>query len=190
MAATGETLLVWHVIATAGFDSAWMRLDERGFSARGHAVGQRREPYSLTYVVETDAQLVTSRVSITCEREADVRTLDLRRDAHGWTVDGQPRPDLDDALDCDIECCPVTNTMPIVRHDLHRQARTRNFVMAFIRVPTLDVVASRQTYEHINLIDAVAVVRYSSGSFTSDLVIDERGFVVDYPQLGSRLVAG
>ena len=190
MASTArETLLAWHVTETAGFDSAWMRLDERGLTARGRAVGQRRIPYWLSYAVETGADLVTSRVTLASEHSDAVRNLDLRRDANGWTADGEPRPDLDGALDCDIECCPVTNTMPIVRHNLHRQPGAVEFVMAFIQVPSLNVVRSVQNYEHIRVSDGIAVVRYSAGAFTSDLRVDEQGFVIDYPKLGSRLLA-
>jgi hypothetical protein len=35
----------------------------------------------------------------------------------------------------------------------------------------------------------VARIRYRSGSFSSDLVIDSDGFVIDYPSLGHRMPA-
>jgi hypothetical protein len=62
--------------------------------------------------------------------------------------------------------------------------------MAFIEVPSLRVVPSRQRYTHLRGLDGRgAVVRYASGSFQSDLVIDRDGFVVEYPQLGRRVAA-
>ncbi len=78
--------------------------------------------------------------------------------------------------------------MPILRHDLHRQRGVHELLMAFIEVPSLRVVPSRQRYEHVRMTaEGGAVVRYSSGSFSSDLRIDVDGFVIDYPQLGRRV---
>jgi hypothetical protein len=62
--------------------------------------------------------------------------------------------------------------------------------MAFIHVPTLEVTPNRQRYTFLRHADAGAMVRYASGSFRSDLTIDEDGFVLDYPQLGRRIAAG
>ena len=63
--------------------------------------------------------------------------------------------------------------------------------MAFIEVPDLRVVPSTQRYTHIAAVSGGgAVVRYRSGSFESDLVIDADGFVVTYPQLGRRVEPG
>lgn len=46
----------------------------------------------------------------------------------------------------------------------------------------------RQRYTHVRtLTNGHAIVRYASGSFSSDLTIDADGFVVDYPQLGRRI---
>ena len=60
--------------------------------------------------------------------------------------------------------------------------------MAFIEVPALRVVPSRQRYTHVGRRDdGVAVVRYESGSFRSELTIDADGLVIDYPQLGRRM---
>jgi uncharacterized protein len=188
-------MLVWQVEETAGFDAAWVTKNGVSLQATGRAVGQLPEPYWLTYRLETDEQGATSRVIIDAETRDGRRRLDLQRrpDVLGsnasWTVDGDERPDLADAWDCDIACCPLTNTMPILRHELHTKSGEYDFVMAFIEVPSLRVVASRQTYTHLGIDGDLASIRYRSGSFSSDLVIDADGFVVDYPSLGHRMPA-
>jgi hypothetical protein len=48
-------------------------------------------------------------------------------------------------------------------------------------------VASRQTYTHLELGDGYTRVRYAAGSFTSDLVVDGAGLVVDYPTMARRM---
>ncbi|WVG06442.1 putative glycolipid-binding domain-containing protein [Streptomyces iakyrus] len=57
--------------------------------------------------------------------------------------------------------------------------------MAWVSVPDLVVRPSRQTYTHLG----PGRVRYSSDGFRSDLEFDEEGYVVDYPQLATRLTA-
>jgi hypothetical protein len=78
--------------------------------------------------------------------------------------------------------------MPVLRYRLHREPGRHDLVMAWVRLPELVVVRSGQRYEHVRRnADATAVVRYTSGSFTADLTVDEAGFVVDYPQLAHRV---
>lgn len=181
-------LLVWSVTATAGFDAAWATLDGDRLIAEGEAVGQEIEGYTLRYRLETDGAWVTRRLTVESRTPDRTATLDLRRDDRVWTVDGAVRADLAEALDCDLAACPLTNTMPILRHDLHRTAGDQTFLMAFVEVPSLRVVASRQRYVTIRpgSPDAPAVVGYRSDGFESDLEIDEDGFVLSYPKLGRR----
>jgi hypothetical protein len=181
--------LVWHVVETAGFEAAWLSLDGMTLRATGRAVGQLPEPYWLTYTLQTDDRAATTRLEITAATADAQYQLDLRRDDGAWSVNGQPRDDLADALDCDLACSPVTNTMPIIRHGLHRGPGAHRFVMAFVQVPTLRVVASQQSYTHLDVASDAARVRYASGTFVSDLTVDLEGLVVDYPTLARRIPA-
>jgi hypothetical protein len=150
---------VWQVIETAGFESAWVQLDELRLRAVGRVAGQLPEPYWLSYVLETDANAVTTRLDVTCMVVGVEYRLHLHRNEGGWTVDGEARPDLAEALDCDLACSPVTNTMPIVRHGLHRGPGQQQFLMAFVEVPTLRVSPARQAYTHLGLVDGGGRVR-------------------------------
>ena len=189
---TSPRLLAWSVFETAGFDAAWVTAAGDRLEADGVAIGQRPRPYEIRYRLETGAGWVTTRLSVECRTTRATRRLDLRRDDRGWTVDGTPRPDLGDALDCDLMACPLTNTMPIRRHALHETLGDVTFAMAFVEVPTLRVVASTQRYTTLDAIDrldpgSVALIRFRSGRFQSDLEIDAGGFVVTYPKLGRRI---
>jgi hypothetical protein len=188
MKSDAARMLLWSVEATAGFDTAWASIDGSRLHAEGRATGLLPSPYWVSYALETADEFVTRRVWAESRWEGGSATLDLRREAGSWTVNGRARPDLDAALDCDLAACPLTNTMPILRHALHRSSGEHELVMAFIEVPSLEVVISRQRYTHLRTTDdGGAIVRYSSGSFQSDLVVDGDGFVVEYPALG-RLV--
>lgn len=184
-------LLVWSVTATAGFDAAWASLDGDRFAAEGDAVGQDPDAYTLRYRLETDGAWVTRRLTVEARTRDGTATLDLRREDGVWTVNGIEQTDLAEALDCDLAACPLTNTMPILRHDLHRTPGDETFLMSFVEVPSLRVVPSRQRYVTIRpgSADAPAVVGYRSDGFESDLEIDDDGFVLVYPKLGRRIVS-
>jgi hypothetical protein len=97
---------------------------------------------------------------------------------------------LVDALDCDIAFSPLTNTMPVLRHGFLAGGDPIDFVMAWIAVPELTVVRSRQRYRHLRSGDDRHVVRYADADepfFTADLILDADGFVVDYPGLARRI---
>ncbi|MFD3935214.1 putative glycolipid-binding domain-containing protein [Streptomyces sp. NPDC058611] len=156
--------------------------------ARGRAVGTEPEPYWLSYELETAEGYVTRRLGVRVEDAGRVRELDLRRSAvGGWTVDGHSRPDLEGALDCDLGLCPLTNSMPVLRHALHRNAGEHGFLMAWVSVPDLAVRPSRQTYAHLGRTGSGgALIRYASGDFAADVQFDADGLVVDYPDLARR----
>ena len=100
-------------------------------------------------------------------------------------------PDLSGAQDIDIENSPLTNTMPILREGF-QEGGSGDFVMAFVRMPTLRVEASPQRYEHLRATEDGSVVRYISrdGDFTADLELDREGLLEFYPRLAKRVEPG
>jgi hypothetical protein len=181
-------LYVWQVVETFGFESDWIRLDGLRLEARGRAAGVSSEPFFMDYHLTTDAQANTHSLHVTVETVSDQHQLLLRRKNGAWTVNGEPRPDLECALDCDLAFCPVTNTMPVIRTGMHRNVEgSHDFVMAFVEVPSLRVVPSEQTYTVLARALGKVVIRYSSGSFSDDLTFDGDGFVVDYPTMARRI---
>jgi hypothetical protein len=183
-------LLVWEIDDIAGFDAAWATLEAGRLGAEGRAVWQRPRPVWIDYRLQTGDRFVTRAMDVEARWDGGSASLRLRNDDGAWTVNGEPRPDLDGALDCDLAECPLTNTMPVLRHGLHRGPGDHELLMAFITIPTLEVTPNRQRYTFLHRVDAGARVRYASGSFRSDLTIDDDGFVLDYPQLGRRIQPG
>jgi hypothetical protein len=177
-------VITWSVKESQGYETAWAEFADGSLRARGRAVGIVPQPYWISYELETAEDFVTRRLSVTAETETGARSLDLRHDGHGrWIADGEPLPDVDGALDCDLGLCPLTNTMPALRHGLHRAPGEREFLMAWVSVPGLTVRPSRQTYTHLGQ----GRVRFVSGDFRSDIEFDDDGFVVDYPGMATRL---
>lgn len=189
MTSAQRLVRTWEVFPGTGYSTAWVELTPHSLTARGRAVGLVPEPYWVTYALETSDGYVTSRLHVTVETAASTKELDLRNDGGRWTVDGAHRPDLDGALDCDLGLCPLTNTLPVLRHGLHQRPGTgpHPFLMAWVSVPDLAVSADRQTYTHLARAEHGARIRFESGDFRADVEFDDDGLVLEYPSLAAVL---
>lgn len=185
-----------------GVEFAEIQLAPERLRAEGVAIGSRPVAYRLDYDVETAAGFVTSRLSVTSRGEGWSRTLDLRRSEVGiWSVVTEEDGDLDlpssggdptsfaDALDCDLGLSPVTNLLPILRHDLLSGAGPVELVTAWVSVPNLSVRPDGQRYSYLRGGPDHHVVRYEAtdGSFAADITVDREGLVIDYPGIARRL---
>ena len=90
--------------------------------------------------------------------------------------------DLGGADFFDLGYSPLLNSLPVLRDGLLAGGPARDYVMAFVAVPSLDMTRAQQRYEPLGN----RVVRFRSGDFTADLEYDEDGFVVCYPGLAIR----
>jgi hypothetical protein len=79
----------------------------------------------------------------------------------------------------DLNFSPLFNTLPM----LDGLEEASDFVMTFVRVPSLEVVRSEQRYEPLG----DRLVRYSSGDFAAEIAFDEDGFVTRYQWLAERV---
>lgn len=179
---------MWHVVDTAGFEAAWVTEDGQSMQVIGQAVGQLPEPYSLNYQLTVDADLVTRRLTVSAQPAGPRRELSLVHEGGTWRVNGQLRPDLSGALDCDLAASPFTNTMPVRRQGLLTGGEER-FLMAYVEVPSLRVVASWQRYTHLRETTRGHLVRFDSDDFTADVTFDDDGYVLDYPTIAHRVTA-
>jgi uncharacterized protein len=193
--------LVWSGVEEWLSEAAEVELGGDGLRASGIQLGAEPAAFRVDYRLEAPERYVTSELELTATAEGWNRHLLLSHDGSGgWRADvsdegdvpGGPwngeLPDLSGALDIDIENSPLTNTMPILRHGFQREG-SADFVMAFVRMPTLRVEASPQRYEHVRTKDEGSVVRYISrdGDFTAELELDADGLLEFYPRLARRI---
>jgi uncharacterized protein len=196
--------LIWSGVEEWLTEAAEVELGDDGLRASGIQLGAEPAAFRVEYRLEAPERYVTSQLELTASAEGWSRHLLLSHDGSGaWRADvsdegdvpGGPwdgeLPDLSGALDIDIENSPLTNTMPILRHGFQREG-SEDFVMAFVRMPTLRVEASPQRYEHVRATDRGSVVRYMSrdGDFTADLELDADGLLEFYPRLARRIQPG
>ncbi len=189
-------------------EAATLVLEGRRLGAHGTS---RAPSYVAAWSLTTGDDWVTRRLDVSVLGAGWSRTLALVREDDGWAAfaaghgEGGPAgaPGLADpdsvaeALDCDIALCPVTNTMPILRHDLLTSPAGPAIphVMAWVDLPSLQVIRSDQLYQAVEPYSddaGHAVVRYASASrdFVGDLTVDRDGIVIDYPELAYRATLG
>src|SRR2546421_834055 len=199
--------IFWRRWATVGTDHVLLA-EQSGLYARGTMVAAGPVPYTCGYELLVDDGWVSVRLSVTAEGAGWLRSVKLERAAGRWRVTAGEQGNLDaalvgagrtrvglpgieepgqlrDALDVDLGDCPLTNTPPVRRLGLLRAkpGTTSTLSVAWVLVPSLEVVASRQTYTALG----DGRVRFESGTFTADLTVDERGYVVHYPGLAERV---
>jgi len=193
-------MLAWRGPEPPRIDSAHVTLEADFLRAHGASL---TASYVLDYRLETGPGWVTRELNVRSRGDGWWRSLVLRHPADDeWSADwaGQglgslpsELPDLDGALDCDLGLCPLTNTMPILRHDLvgasHRgNADSHDLVMAWVSVPDLTVRRAEQRYTVSDPVDEVgALVVFASEGFRTTIEADADGLVVNYPGLGRRV---
>jgi hypothetical protein len=194
---------VWDKDDRFGSEAVEVTLLADRLQASGVQIGFTPLPYRLDFTLDTGAGWVTERLAVQSHGEGWRRMLDLRRSAAGeWSIETSAEGDVDlpppggdtasfaPALDCDLGLCPLTNTMPVLRHDLLRRGGSLDFVMAWVSVPDLAVRRSGQRYTTLpGAGDGLRRIEYRSldSDFVSALTYDGDGLVVDYPQLATRV---
>jgi hypothetical protein len=196
---------VWRGLDEWRVEAVTVELGPDGYLATGTQIGSEPVAYQLDYRLAASRNFVTRELEITAVGDGWRRELELRHDGHGkWTCEARARGDLDlpapgcdasvleGALDCDIGRSPLTNMLPIRRSGLQHRQGAEDYLMAWVSVPNLRVVASPQRYEHVlRREDGSSVVRYVDRGlfegFTAELELDANGFVVLYPGLAERV---
>ncbi|HVN12514.1 MAG TPA: putative glycolipid-binding domain-containing protein [Kineosporiaceae bacterium] len=150
---------------------------DAGLSLVGTVLGaEGGQPVRVEYRVLADGAGATTAVHVRDLRGFAQRTLTLARTAKGaWTVDGTPSPALRGCIDVDLGCSPSTNTLPIRRLRLGLGG-SATIQAAWVRFPELTVHKTPQTYTRLDEF----TYRYASGTFETELVVDDDGVVAHY----------
>jgi hypothetical protein len=170
--------------AKAGLEHLELRVEGEGFVASGIVIGSSESVhFGLRYRLVIDAGWhIRDALIETCAGAS----VNLESDGRGhWLKDGRADPSLDGCIDIDIEATPFTNTLPIRRLGL-ASGEGRALRLAYLRVPSLEVVPASQRY---TALEAARLYRFESleHSFSADLPVDEHGLVRDYPGLFRRI---
>ena len=178
-----------HLEARSGFEVAYFRGQEDGWIVDGTTAAiEDAQTWVVTYSIRLDPAWITRSARVMARSVAGLRETLLEADGAGrWLIDGDPAPHLDGCLDVDLESSAMTNTLPVHRLGL-AAGESANAPAAYVRALDLGVDRLEQTYRRIA--DEGARQRYDYAApvfgFTSQLVYDERGLVLDYPGIARR----
>jgi uncharacterized protein len=182
--------LGWAALQWPGLEHVIASSDRAGFRADSQLILAEQELATVSYSLECDAGWRFTRLAVTVTSASGHRTLALSAGGDGrWLADGQPRPDLAGCIDVDINCTPLTNTLP-VRRLAWSPGTARDLDVAYVSVPELDIRPARQRYQMLAGSSDGALYRYESGSFTAELPFDRDGYVIDYPGIWRRIGPG
>ncbi|MFC7761993.1 putative glycolipid-binding domain-containing protein [Catellatospora bangladeshensis] len=189
--------LLWDRMVEVGTDLSLVDLREDLLVARGQVVAAEPVAHACRYTLKTSDGFATDTLTVESEGAGWQREVRLERSGSSWRVTTSEQgkfgsvqlPGIVDpgrlsgVLDVDLEATALTNTLPIRRLGLLGAApgTTHTVPIAWVRVPSLQVIPVEQTYTVID----EDTIRYSSGSFTADLTVDKDGFVVNYPGYAS-----
>ena len=113
------------------------------------------------------------------------RRLRLERDRHDcWRIDDAEAPSLARCTDVDLGISPATNALPINRLGL-APGESAEIRAAWVRFPSLEVQAARQSYERLD--DRTYRYRGLDSGFTAVITVDGDGFPVDYEGIWRRV---
>jgi hypothetical protein len=184
-------VLTWRSHDADRFESARVAITGNRIRAHGRIVAAAtatHPAFSASYNLVTDDSGATKRLSLdltTAERE---RQLSIARDEENmWLVtghEGESREAYDGALDVDMVFSPFFNALPIRRTGLHRTSETVTLPVVYVYLPSLTVTAAEITYTGSG---SSAGIELKSPVADTTVVVDDEGFIVDYPGLAERI---
>ncbi len=171
--------LIWRGVEVESLERA--RVAEGAEVRAESVIDSARGRYSYELVCAADW---TFR-SLHLEALAGHRAFDLMRSRSGrWTLDGEERADLAEAVDIDLAISPLTNTLPIRRLDL-AVGDEGDIVTAYVSFPDLEIGPDPQRYTRLD--EDVYLYESLDSDFEAEITVDASGFVLEYPGLFERL---
>jgi hypothetical protein len=173
--------VVWRSLGYPGAEYCTLSQTTTGYRLEGHVVvAFENNPFCSRYRVICDLHWRTRAVAVELLQGVAARRLQITiDDDQRWWVDGREIEQVRGCQDVDLAITPSTNTLPIRRLNLDINSG-RDVTAAWLRFPELELEPLPQTYTRIG----ATSYRYESrsGSFSSELDVDDLGLVVRYAQ--------
>lgn len=173
--------IVWRRTDKSGHEFANLAERDEGAKLSGVAVlSERGAPCRVRYEIDLDAQWRTVSCLLTGQIGNRTVEVSIKRDGDSWSVNGVEVPAIVGCEDIDLGFSPATNLLPIRRLAL-KVGQSAAVRAAWVHFPELTVQLLEQKYSRL----ADDRYRYESagGSFRRELKVDEKGFVLEYPDL-------
>ncbi len=187
-----KTTVRWSDWQGEGLEHCCLLQNSEGLLLEGVVAGTREGLYGAHYLVRTDADLRTREVRLTYVAGSSLHvTADGRGHWHDMIGDA-PISSLEGCLDVDIGVTAATNTLPIKRLRLEKEA-SQNILAAYVPLPS-QIEGSflpRRAEQRYTCLVPNRRYLYEGlfRDFSADLEVDEFGLVRDYPDTFRRVEA-
>jgi hypothetical protein len=184
-------MLTWRSQDASRIESVRVALSGNRIKAHGRivaAASQGHPAFSASYDLVTDDNGLTKRLSLDVSLAERERQLSIARDEENmWLItdhEGESREAYGGALDVDMVLSPFFNALPIRRTGLYRTAETVTLPVVYVYLPDLTVTAEEIAYSSAG---PGAGIKLRSPVADTTVVVDDEGFIIDYPGLAERI---
>lgn len=186
-------VLTWRSQTSTQMESARVQLVRGRIKAHGRIVAAAtldRPAFSASYDLVTDDNGATTRLSIDVSLPERERQLSIARDEENmWLItdhEGSSRNAYGGAIDVDMALSPFFNALPIRRLGLHQRAESVILPVVYVYLPELTITAATISYSSPGP-DSGDGIKVHSPVADTTVVVDDDGFIVDYPGLAERI---
>lgn len=181
-----RSILFWRRTDLEGFERMELVVDSQGVKATSTVLCVEAGGFRLDHHWQLDSEWRAQSVGVERWNAQGRAELRLERAGKGWRVNGEIRPELEDAEEPDLSVTPFCNTFPM-RRVPERRGASLTLDTAFIDGPAMTVARSKQRYER----QGPGKLRYVdlglSQGFEADLVVDDAALVLHYEHLFERV---
>ena len=186
-------ILTWRSQAADRIESTRVQLSGNRIKAHGRIVSAKtadHPAFSVSYDLVTDDSGATKRLSLFVSLAERERQISIARDEENmWLVtehEGDTRAAYDGALDVDVVFSPFFNALPIRRLGLHQRAEAVTVPVVYVYLPDLTISEASISYSSPGPQSGDGIKLLSPVADTT-VVVDDEGFIVDYPGLAERI---
>lgn len=173
-----------------GLEHCILNLSPDGLTLNGVVAGTRETHYGARYFVGTDDVFRTREVRV---EYLGGPSLNVSSNGEGqWTdiAENKPIPELDGCFDVDIGVTPSTNALPVKRLNLALN-ESRDICAAYVPLPSQisGNFIPRRADQRYTCLDQGRCYLYEGifRKFSAELLLDEAGLVIDYPDTFKRI---
>ncbi len=181
--------VIWESLDNIGQESLLILEDDVNIISESVVLGVSEEiPYRIWYNIICDKNWKVREVTVK-NIEKNSKEMSLISDGEGsWSIDGKIAENLKGCLDIDISVTPFTNTIPIRRLNLEK-GESHKINVIYIDAINFMIKPVIQCYTYLSEKDNVHKYLYEnlSSGFTSEIYVDDNGFIIEYPELYKRV---
>lgn len=180
-----QTNLLWAGREYTSLENCLINTATIGSEINSVIIGKYDEKiYRVEYKIKTNPNWETLYVEVHSQHSNQRKQILLESDGKGnWRMDGKQADQFKGCIDIDIPLTPFTNTLPINRLKIS-QDEEHQIQVIYLDLLEPQIAPAKQKYTRLSKTE----YHYENvpNNFEANIIVDELGFVVDYPSLFTR----